>query len=351
MAEEDFYEEEEQDGDVYEHFKLTADEGQALLRIDKFLIDRIPNTSRNKISTAAANGNILVNGSPVKASYKVKPHDEISIVFPHPKRELELIPENIPLEIVHEDDHVVVINKPANMVVHPGYGNYTGTLVNALLYHFKNLPVKEDLSEAYPGLVHRIDKDTTGLLLIAKSEIALNKLAKQFHYRTIERRYRAIVWGDLENEEGTIIGYVGRSPQNRKVMTVFPDGDKGKYAVTHYKVIERLGYVTYIECKLDTGRTHQIRIHMKYLGHPLFGDKTYGGDKVVKGTTFSKYKQFVENCFEILPRQALHAKSLGFEHPATGKWMQFESELPADMEKILERWRTYVNANNGKLGG
>ncbi len=339
-AEESFEDEEQEDS--YEHHRVIADEGQALLRIDKFLIDRLPNTSRNKIAEAAKNGNVLVNGQAIKPSYKVKPLDEISIVFSHPKRELELIPQDIPLNIVHEDEHLIIVNKPAGMVVHPGFGNYSGTLVNALLYHFANLPVNPTNPNAYPGLVHRIDKDTTGLLMIAKSEVALTRLALQFYNRTMSRRYLAIVWGDLEEDEGTVTGHIGRSHKDRKQMTVYPGGDHGKMAVTHYKVLERLGYVTLVECKLDTGRTHQIRVHMKYIGHTLFGDVRYNGDRILKGTTFTKYKQFVENNFRILPRQALHAKTLGFTHPVTEEWMEFDSEMPEDMKTVLDRWRNYV---------
>tara|TARA_R110001592_G_scaffold211623_1_gene463567 strand:- start:5198 stop:6121 length:924 start_codon:yes stop_codon:yes gene_type:complete len=302
-------------------------------------MDRIPNTSRSKIQTAASSGNILVNTKTVKSNYKVKPLDEISIVLPYPPRVLELIPENIPINIVYEDDDVLVLNKDANMVVHPGYGNYTGTLVNALVYHFDNLP---DNSNNRPGLVHRLDKNTTGIMVIAKTEHAMAHLSNQFFERTTERRYNAIVWGDFEEDEGTVTGNVGRSLKNRKVMSVFPEGDYGKHAVTHYKVLKRFGYVTLIECKLETGRTHQIRIHMKHIGHNLFNDNEYGGDSILKGTSFAKYKQFINNCFDILPRQALHAKSLGFTHPTSGKWMQFDSELPEDMQMVLKKWDTYV---------
>lgn len=332
--------------DIYEHFSISADQGQAVLRIDKFLFDRLPNVSRNKISGAARNGNVLVNGVAVKQNYRVKPGDEISIVFPHPKRELELIPENIPLDIVYEDDEIIVINKQANFVVHPGFGNYTGTLVNALIYHFRHLPKNPRSEEAYPGLVHRIDKDTTGLLLIAKTEDSLNKLAAQFFNRSIERYYLALVWGDVIEDKGTIEGNIGRSQQDRKLMTVYPEGDQGKHAVTHYEVVERLGYVTLVRCKLDTGRTHQIRVHMKYIGHPIFGDKRYGGDRIVKGTTFAKYRQFIDNCFAILPRQALHAETLGFIHPGTGERMFFDSKLPADMLQVLDKWRTYTKGKD-----
>ncbi len=334
--EEDQFDEEQE---LFEHHKFIVDKGQEFVRIDKFLMDRIPNTSRSKIQTAASSGNILVNTKTVKSNYKVKPLDEISIVLPYPPRVLELIPENIPINIVYEDDDVLVLNKDANMVVHPGYGNYTGTLVNALVYHFDNLP---DNSNNRPGLVHRLDKNTTGIMVIAKTEHAMAHLSNQFFERTTERRYNAIVWGDFEEDEGTVTGNVGRSLKNRKVMSVFPEGDYGKHAVTHYKVLKRFGYVTLIECKLETGRTHQIRIHMKHIGHNLFNDNEYGGDSILKGTSFAKYKQFINNCFDILPRQALHAKSLGFTHPTSGKWMQFDSELPEDMQMVLKKWDTYV---------
>ncbi|GAB5538731.1 MAG: RluA family pseudouridine synthase [Salibacteraceae bacterium] len=337
-------ERDEDEDALYEHFKIIADEGQTVTRIDKFLFDRLPNASRNKIAIAARNGNVLVNGEEVKPNYKIKPLDEVSIVFPHPKRELELIPQDIPLNILYEDDHIMVINKPTNMVVHPGHGNFDGTLVNALLFHFDQLPKNPNSDTAYPGLVHRIDKDTTGLLLITKTEIALTKLSAHFFNRTIDRYYAAIVWGDLEEDTGTVSGHIGRSPSDRKRMAVYEDGEYGKHAVTHYTVLERLGYVTLIQCKLDTGRTHQIRAHMKHIGHPIFGDKKYGGDRIVKGTTFSKYKQFIENCFTILPRQALHAQTIGFEHPHTGEFMNFKSELPDDMQLVLEKWRAYTKS-------
>ncbi len=334
--------EENQDSEeLYEHYNFVADKGQEPLRIDKFLSDRVPNTSRNRLQAAAKNGNILVNSKVVKSNYKVKPHDEISIVLPYPVREIELIPEQMPLDILYEDDEVLVLNKQAGVVVHPGYGNYTGTLVNGLVYHFENLPKSKDYA-GRPGLVHRLDKNTTGVMVIAKTEDALTHLAKQFFDRTSDRRYYAIVWGDVAEDQGTIIGKVGRSLKNRKVMQVFEeDSEYGKHAVTHYEVIRRYGYVTLVKCKLETGRTHQIRIHMKHLGHPLFGDPEYGGDKIIKGTTFSKYKQFIENCFKILPRQALHAKTLGFTHPQTGEWMDFETELPEDMVEVLDRWERY----------
>ncbi len=332
------------DEELYEHFNIVADEGQTLIRIDKFLFDRLPNASRNKIAIAARNGNVKVNGEDVKPNYKVKPLDVISIVFPHPKRTLELVAQDIPLNIIYEDQYVLVLYKPMNMVVHPGHGNFDGTLVNALLFHFENLPKNPKSETAYPGLVHRIDKDTTGLLLIAKTEDALTKLSAHFFNRTIDRLYVALVWGDVAEDEGTVTGHIGRSPSDRKRMAVYEDGTYGKHAVTHYKVLERMGYVTLIQCKLDTGRTHQIRAHMTHIGHPIFGDKKYGGDRIVKGTTFSKYRQFIDNCFQILPRQALHAQTIGFEHPHTGEFMKFESELPDDMNTVLEKWRIYVKS-------
>lgn len=332
--------------ELYEHHKVVADKGQEVLRVDKFLIDRIPNTTRNKIQNAAKNGNIHVNGHAVKQNYKVKPGDEVSIVMPYPVRQLELIPENIPLNIHYEDDTVIVVNKPSNMVVHPGYGNYTGTLVNGLVHHFENLPSKPTDYYGRPGLVHRLDKHTTGLMVIAKTEDALSKLAKQFYDRTTERRYQALVWGDVKEDEGTIEGNLGRSLKNRKLMTVFPEGDFGKHAVTHYKVIKRLGYVTLIECKLETGRTHQIRVHLKHIGHTLFNDLEYGGDKILKGTTFNKYRQFVENCFKLLEGQALHAKTLGFTHPVKNEFLQFDSELPDNFQQLINRWENYMSSRN-----
>lgn len=338
MSDSENYEEED---DLYEHHKIVADKGQSVLRIDKFLSDRLPNSSRNKIQQAAQDGNIRVNNETVKVNYKVKPFDEISIVLPYPPRETEVLPENIPLDIIYEDDTLLVLNKPSEMVVHPGYGNYSGTLVNALVYHFQNLPEASG-NEGRPGLVHRLDKNTTGIMVIAKTEHALSHLAKQFFDRTSDRRYQALVWGDMQDDEGRIEGNVWRSHKNRKVMDVFPEGDVGKTAITNYKVLKRYGYVTLVEYKLDTGRTHQIRIHSKYIGHPLFNDADYGGNKILKGTTFTKYKQFIENCFELLPRQALHAKTLAFTHPKTKEWMEFDSELPDDMQAVLEKWERYV---------
>ena len=327
--------------ELFEHYSYIADPGQEKLRIDKFLMDRIPNTSRNKIQIAAHNGNILVNRQVIKPNYKVKPGDNISIVLPYPVRNLELIPENIPIEIIYEDDQLCIVQKPSNMVVHPGYGNYSGTLVNALLFHFDQLPELPSDYFGRPGLVHRLDKHTTGLMVVAKTENALTHLAKQFFDRTTFRRYQALVWGDVLENEGTVNMNLGRSPKNRKVMTTFDD-DQGKKAITHFKVIERFGYVTLIECRLETGRTHQIRAHMKHLGHPLFNDLEYNGDRIVKGTSFSKYKQFVDNCFKLLPGQALHAKSLGFTHPKSGKKLVFDSDLPENFLQLLDKWRRYA---------
>ena len=327
--------------ELYEHFRLTVDRGQTMLRIDKFLKDRMEHCSRNRIQAAADSGNILVNGKAVKSSYRVKPLDLISIVMPYPRREVEIIPEDIPLNIVYEDDDVILVNKEAGMVVHPGHGNYSGTLVNALTYHLRNLPLFQE-GDMRAGLVHRIDKNTSGLLVIAKNERAHAVLARQFFEHTIQRRYVALVWGNFEEEEGTITGNIGRSKRDRLKMAVYPEGDEGKHAVTHYKVLKRYGYVTLIECRLETGRTHQIRVHMEWIGHPLFNDERYGGDRILKGTTFSKYKQFIDNCFAILPRHALHARSLGFIHPTTRKEVYFESKLPADMKAVLDKWDTYI---------
>ena len=331
--------------ELYEHHKFVVDKGQDMVRIDKFLMDKIANTSRNKIQIAAKNGNILVNKKEIKSNYKVKPSDEISVVFPYPIREIELIPQDIPLDIVYEDDHLIVINKPSNMVVHPGYGNYKGTLVNALVFHFDNLPMRNDEFYGRPGLVHRLDKHTTGIMVVAKTESALTHLALQFYNRTTDRRYHALVWGNIEQDNGTIIGNIGRSLKNRKMMTVFPDGDFGKHAVTHYTVLQRFGLVTLVECKLETGRTHQIRAHMKYLGHPLFNDIEYGGDQIVKGTTSTKYKQFIDNCFQLIPGQALHAKTLGFDHPESGQRLFFDSELPKGYQDLLLKWNNYISYN------
>ena len=327
-----------QQDELFEHYSFTAGKGQEPLRVDKFLMNFIENATRNKIQQAAKGGNIYVNGQAVKSNHKVKANDQVKVLFEHPPHEYLLTPEDIPLDIVYEDDELLVVNKPAGMVVHPGHGNYSGTLINALIFHFDNLPLN---SNERPGLVHRIDKDTSGLLVVAKTENALSHLSKQFFHKTSEREYMALVWGDVKEDQGVVEGHIGRHPKNRLQMAVFPDGDQGKEAVTHYKVLERFGYVTLVSCRLETGRTHQIRAHMKFVGHTLFNDERYGGDKILKGTTFTKYKQFVENCFFILPRQALHAKTLGFEHPVSGKFLRFETPLPEDMEKCLEKWRQY----------
>lgn len=325
--------------ELFEHYHLIA-EVQDSVRIDKYLLDRIPNVSRTRLQALAKADNLIVNGKPVKANYKVRSKDDISIVLPFPIRELKLIPQDIPIDIVYEDEDLVVINKPAGLVVHPGHGNYTGTLLNGLIFHFEKLPQGQEFY-GRPGLVHRIDKNTSGLLVVAKTEIALTHLAKQFYDRTSERLYYALVWGDVEKETGTIIGHIGRSIKNRIGFDVFPEGDHGKPAVTHYKVVERFRYVTLVECKLETGRTHQIRVHFKHIGHPLFNDVEYGGDKIIKGTTFTKYRQFIENTLKLIPGQALHAKTLGFVHPRTGKKMQFDSELPTGFQMVMERWRKY----------
>ena len=339
MAEESLDQQEQQE--LYEHFRFETDPGQSALRIDKFLFNRLESTSRTRIQIAANAGNILVDGKAVKPNYKVKPGEIIQIVLPQPPREIELIAEDIPLDIVYEDDDVVLVNKKPGMVVHPGYGNYTGTLINALMWHFKDLPLF-NTGEARPGLVHRIDKNTSGLLVIAKNEFALNHLARQFFDHSTGRKYTAIIWGTPEKDEDTIIANIGRSPKDRKVMYVFKDGEEGKHAVTHYRVLEHLGYVSLVECQLETGRTHQIRVHMSSINHPLFNDPEYGGDKIIKGTTFTKYQQFVRNCFNILPRQALHARYLSFDHPVTGKRMEFETDLPDDMKPVIQKWKTYI---------
>ncbi|MGJ8661718.1 MAG: RluA family pseudouridine synthase [Bacteroidota bacterium] len=332
----------EDEEELYEHYRFVAEPGLVIVRIDKFLMDRMPNTSRSKIQIAAKNGTVLVNDQKVKQNYKVKPKDEVTIVLPYPMREIELLPENIPIEIAYEDDVLAIVNKPSNMVVHPGFGNYQGTLVNALVYHFDNLPHKIQDYFGRPGLVHRLDKHTTGLMVIAKTEQALTHLAKQFYDRTTERRYWALVWGDVA-EAGTVTGNLGRSLKNRKLITVFPDGDYGKHAVTHYKPLRQFGLVTLIECKLETGRTHQIRAHMKHIGHTLFNDKEYGGDSVLRGMKNAKYIRFIQNCFELLDGQALHAKTLGFEHPVTKEYMRFDSELTPGFAEILRKWESYTS--------
>ncbi len=336
---------EELDEGLYEHYRLTVDQGQSALRIDKFLTNRIENASRSRIQAAADAGNILANNKSVKPNYKVRPNDEIVIMMDYPRRELKIIAEDIPLNIVYEDDQLLVINKPPGLVVHPGHGNYSGTLVNALAYYFKDLPLFNS-EDPRPGLVHRIDKDTSGLMVVAKTELAKSKLALQFFEKTTERRYQALVWGSPKEDEGTITGNIGRSLKNRQVFIVFPEGDFGKHAVTHYKVLRNIGYVTLVECRLETGRTHQIRVHMKHINHPIFNDYNYGGDKILRGTTFSKYKQFVFNCFKVLPRQALHAKTLGFIHPTTGEKMRFNSDLPDDMASAIEKWENYIANRN-----
>lgn len=327
--------------EMYEHFRFEVDKGTDIIRLDKYLMNLIPNTSRNKIQQAAKAGCIVVNGKPEKQNYRVHPRDVISVLLPNPPRELEIIAEDIPLNVSYEDDDIIIINKPPGLVVHPAYGNYTGTLVNALMYRFQDQYSKS--GEPFrPLLVHRIDKNTSGIMIVAKTEAAQMNLAKNFFDHTIDRKYWALVWGDFKEDEGTIEGNIGRNPKDRLVMTVFPDGENGKHAVTHYKVLERFGYVTLIECTLETGRTHQIRVHMKYTGHPLFNDETYGGDHILKGTTFTRYKQFIQNAFRLIPRQALHAKSLGFRHPVSGEYMLFDSELPEDMSAVLGKWRHYV---------
>ncbi|WP_026978052.1 RluA family pseudouridine synthase [Flavobacterium tegetincola] len=333
----------ELDDDLFEHFRFEIPKGQEFLRIDKYLMHMLPNSTRNKIQNAATNGNIYVNDVPVKSNYKVKPFDVVRILLSHPPFENRVDPENIPINIVYEDDTLLLVNKEPGMVVHPGHGNYTGTLVNALAYHFENLPLN---SSERPGLVHRIDKDTSGLLVIAKTEAAMTHLAKQFEAKTSEREYIALVWGNVKEDEGTIEGNIARHVKDRMQMAVFADDEIGKPAVTHYKVLERFGYVTLISCQLETGRTHQIRVHLKHIGHTLFNDERYGGHLILKGTTFTKYKQFIDNCFKTLPRQALHAKTLGVVHPTTGELMRFDTDLPQDMQDVIEKWRNYSKSHN-----
>ena len=327
--------------EMYEHFRFVADKGQTLLRVDKFLVARMEKSSRNRIQQAAEAGCILVNGKAVKSNYRVKPLDVVSIVMDRPRYELEIIAENIPLEIVYEDEHLLVVNKPAGLVVHPGHGNYHGTLVNALAYHFKDNP-DYDVNDPRMGLVHRIDKDTSGLLVVAKTPNAKTSLGKQFFDKTTKREYVAVVWGVPSPEIGRIEGHIGRSLKDRLQMAVFPDGDYGKHAVTHYEVLESLGYVSVVKCRLETGRTHQIRVHMKHIGHPLLADARYGGDEILRGTTSAKYRQFVNNCFALCPRQALHARTLGFVHPETGEEMFFSAPVPDDMTAMIDKWRNYL---------
>ncbi|WP_035842640.1 RluA family pseudouridine synthase [Crocinitomix catalasitica] len=337
--------EDQQTEDMFEHHHVIADVGQDAVRIDKFLMDRLANVSRNRLQNIAKAGSLIVNGNPVKSNYKVRAKDDISVVLPYPVREIKLVAEDIPIDIVYEDDALVIVNKPANMVVHPGFGNYSGTLLNAIVYHFEGLPQREDYF-GRPGLVHRIDKHTTGILVVAKTELALTHLAKQFYDRTSERKYYALVWGDVVEDEGTITGHIGRSKKNRKVFQVYEEDEGfGKDATTHYKVVERFRYVTLVECKLETGRTHQIRVHFKHIGHPLFHDLEYGGDRILKGTTFAKYQQFINNCFKLIPGQALHAKTLGLTHPTTGERLFFDSELPTGFTQLLEKWRNYTKIN------
>lgn len=332
---------------LFEHHKIEVDKGQSPVRIDRFLTDRLPNASRNKIQLAIDSDFVLVNGKPTKANYKVRPLDVITISLPEPPRDTDVKPENIALDIVYEDDYLMIVNKPAGMVVHPAFNNWSGTLVNALTYHFQNLPTMKG-NDGRPGLVHRIDKDTSGLLVIAKTDVAMVHLAKQFYDHSIERTYYALVWGEPKEDKGTIDAPLGRSLKDRRVTIVYtPESGLvgGKDAITHYEVLKKIRYVSLIKCNLETGRTHQIRVHMKYLGHPIFNDETYGGNLVLKGNMFSKYKSFVENCFQVIPRQALHAKTLGFIHPITKEKMQFDSELPADFQAVLEKWEHYVNYN------
>jgi 23S rRNA pseudouridine1911/1915/1917 synthase len=333
--------------EMYEHHHWVVDKGQTPVRIDRFLTHKIEGVSRSKVQAAAEADCILVNRHAVKSNYKVKPLDDISIVLPRPKYELTIIPQNIPIRAVYEDDHLIVIDKEAGMVVHPGHGNYTGTLVNALTYYLRDLPLFQS-GEMRPGLVHRIDKDTSGIIVVAKTERALSHLAKQFFEHTIERKYLALVWGNITADTGTITGNIGRNPKDRMQMRVFEDGSDGKPAVTHFRVVERFGYVTLVECQLEAGRTHQIRAHFRHAGHPLFNDRRYGGDQILRGTTFTKYKQFINNCFALLPRQALHARILAFDHPETGIRTSFESDMPPDMIAVIDKWRSYSNFKDGE---
>ncbi len=331
----------DEEDELYEHHRIVVDRGQTLMRIDQYLKHHLSNVTRTKLQNAIETESVKVNEKAVKSSYKVKPFDIITVSMPHPPRETDIVAENIPLNIVYEDDEVLVLNKPAGMVVHPAYGNWSGTVVNALVYHFQHLPTGRN-GEARPGLVHRIDKDTSGLLVIAKTEYAMAHIARQFFEHTTERTYQALVWGEPKETAGTIVGHVGRSARDRKVMDVYEDGSQGKHAITHYKVLKSFKYTSLVQCNLETGRTHQIRAHFQHIGHPLFSDSVYGGDKVLRGTTSGSYRAFVENCFQLMPRQALHAKSLGFEHPRTKQWMQFESELPEDFMAVLAKWEKFA---------
>ena len=341
--EEDEIEEVGGEQELYEHFRFVVDKGQAITRVDKYLVNCMANTSRNRIQDAADSGNILANGKSVKSNYKAKPNDVISIVMAYPPNEFEIIPQDIPINVVYEDDDILLINKQPNLVVHPGFGNFDGTLLNAVAWHLKDVP-GFDANDSRIGLVHRIDKDTSGLILIAKTPEAKTHLGKQFFDKTTQRRYHALVWGNVKEDEGTIIGALARDPRDRMLFTVFPEGENplAKHAVTHYKVLERMAYVTLVECRLETGRTHQIRVHMKHIGHTLFNDERYGGHIILKGNTTARYKAFVKNCFFLCPRQALHAKTLGFVHPRTGEFMHFDSELPTDMQELIEKWRDYA---------
>lgn len=344
----DHQEEPQEQEELFEHHHIVVDKKQELLRIDKFLMDRLPNVTRNKVQAGIKDGFVKVNGEQVKPNYKIRPDDDIHIYLTEPPRDEDVVPENIPLNIIYEDDHLLVVNKPAGMVVHPAYQNWSGTLVNALAYHFQNLPEMEG-NDGRPGLVHRIDKDTSGLLVIAKTDKAMTGLARQFFDHSIARTYYALVWGEPDPADGTIDIFLGRSLKDRRITTAFPEGDFGKHAVTHYKTLKAMHYVSLIQCNLETGRTHQIRAHMRWIGHPIFNDATYGGEQIRKGTTFTKYKQFVQNCFKVIPRQALHAKTLGFEHPITKEFMEFDSDLPQYFSDVLDKWEKYVNHYQGDI--
>lgn len=332
----------DEEDEMYEHHRIVADRGQTLMRLDHYLKHHLSNVTRTKLQNAIETESVKVNDKPVKSSYKIKPFDVITVSMPHPPRETDIVAEDIPLNIIYEDPEVLVLNKPAGMVVHPAYGNWSGTVVNALVYHFQHLPTGRN-GEARPGLIHRIDKDTSGLLVIAKTEYSMAHIARQFFEHTTERTYCALVWGEPKATEGTITGHIGRSARDRKIMDVYEDGSQGKHAVTHYKVLKTFKYVSLVQCNLETGRTHQIRAHFQHIGHPLFSDSVYGGDKILRGTTSGSYRAFVENCFQLMPRQALHAKSLGFEHPKSKQWMQFTSELPEDFQAVLAKWEKYAS--------